>query len=104
VSPGQTQNCDNPIHLEIVTGGGAAHRGEGVPGIAGSLPHPLHYSPKARKRKQLDAKRLWNAETGDHLTKAFTKTRDDSETHKEMPNAERPTFHEIRALGAWLNE
>ncbi|WP_414703761.1 tyrosine-type recombinase/integrase [Pseudomonas sp. TCU-HL1] len=67
-------------------------------------PYLIHYSPKARKREQLDAKRHWNAVTEDYLTKAFTKARNESKAYETMPKAERPTFHEIRALGAWLYE
>ncbi|MNE11833.1 Phage integrase family protein [compost metagenome] len=104
VSPGKTQNYDNPIHLEIVMG--EALRAVVKECLASPVvcPFLIHYSPKARKREQLDAKRHWNAVTEDYLTKAFTKARDDSEAYKEMPKAERPTFHEIRALGAWLYE
>ncbi|MDT4875777.1 Phage integrase family protein [compost metagenome] len=67
-------------------------------------PYLIHYLPKARKRAQLDAKRHWNAVTEDYLTKAFTKARDESKAYDTMPKAERPTFHEIRALGSWLYE
>ena len=42
--------------------------------------------------------------TPDYLTKSFAQARDDSEAYKDMPAGERPTFHEIRALGAWLYE
>ncbi|GGK45632.1 tyrosine-type recombinase/integrase [Pseudomonas koreensis] len=59
---------------------------------------------KARKRSQLDAKLHWNAVTPDYLTKSFTQARDDSEAYKDIPAGERPTFHEIRALGTWLYE
>ena len=42
--------------------------------------------------------------TPDYLTKSFTQARDDSEAYKDIPAGERPTFHEIRALGTWLYE
>jgi integrase len=67
-------------------------------------PYVIHYPPKARKRKQLDAKLHWNAVTADYLTKSFTQARDDSKAYEDVPAGERPTFHEIRALGAWLYE
>ncbi|MBC3209287.1 hypothetical protein HU755_21000 [Pseudomonas sp. SWRI111] len=35
-----------------------------------------HYSTKARKRSQLDAKLHWNAVTPDYLTKSFAQVRD----------------------------
>ena len=42
--------------------------------------------------------------TPDYLTKSFAQARDDSKAYEELPVGERPTFHEIRALGAWLYE
>lgn len=61
-------------------------------------PHLIHYSPKARKRTQLDAKLHWNAVTPDYLTKSFAQARDDSKAYDDMPAGAPPTFHEIRAL------
>jgi integrase len=63
-----------------------------------------NHSPKARKRIQLDAKLHWNAVTADCLSRSFAQARDDSKAYDDMPAGERPTFHEIRALGAWLYE
>lgn len=104
VSPGKTQNYDNPIHLEIVMGETLRAAVKECLASPVVCPFLIHYSPRARSREQLNAKRHWNAVTEDYLTKAFTKARDESEVYKEMPKAERPTFHEIRALGAWLYE
>jgi integrase len=67
-----------------------------------ACPYLIHYSPKARKRTQLDPKLHWNAVTADYLTKSFTQARNDSHAYDDIPAGERPTFHEIRALGAWL--
>jgi hypothetical protein len=64
----------------------------------------IHYSPKARKHPQLDAKLHWNAVTSDHLTKSPAQAQGDSKACQELPAGERPTFHEIRALGARLYE
>ncbi|WP_434703139.1 tyrosine-type recombinase/integrase [Pseudomonas sp. Z1-12] len=104
VSPGKTQNYGKPVHLEIAMG-------QALREVVGECmrspvvcPYLIHYSPKARKRSQLDAKLHWNAVTPDYLTKSFAQARDDSEAYKDMPAGERPTFHEIRALGAWLYE
>jgi integrase len=35
---------------------------------------------------------------------SFALARDDSKAYEDVPAGERPTFHEIRALGAWLYE
>lgn len=104
VSPGKTQNYDSPIHLEVVMG--SALRAVILECARSPVvcPYLIHYSPKARKREQLDAKLHWNAVTPDYLTKAFAKARDESEAYKDMNPGERPTFHELRALGAWLYE
>lgn len=104
VSPGKTQNYANPIHLEIVMGSTLRDVVEECLASSVACPFLIHYSPKARKREQMNAKRHWNAVTEDYLSKAFKKARDGSKVYDAMPKAERPTFHEIRALGAWLYE
>ncbi|MNV03103.1 Phage integrase family protein [compost metagenome] len=104
VSPGKTQNYGKPVHLEIVMG--QALREVVLECMKSPVvcPYLIHYSPKARKRSQLDAKLHWNAVTADYLTKSFAQARDDSRAYDDIPAGERPTFHEIRALGAWLYE
>lgn len=104
VSPGKTQGYDNPIHLKITMG--AALRevvGECLRSPIVS-PYLIHYKPKARRREQIDAKDHWTSVTPDYLTKEFSKARDAAHAYDDVPAGERPTFHEIRALGAWLYE
>ena len=67
-------------------------------------PYLIHYKPKARRREQIDAKDHWTSVTPDYLTKEFSKARDAAHAYDRVPAGERPTFHEIRALGAWLYE
>jgi integrase len=104
VSPGKTQNYGTPIHLEIVMG--EELRAVVLECMRSPVvcPYLIHYQPKTRKRSQLDAKLHWNAVTADHLTKEFAKACDGSQAYKDLLPGERPTFHEIRALGAWLYE
>lgn len=64
----------------------------------------IHYKPKSRRREQIDAKDHWTSVTPDYLTKEFSKARDAAQAYDHVPAGERPTFHEIRALGAWLYE
>ncbi|WP_332847593.1 tyrosine-type recombinase/integrase [Pseudomonas lactucae] len=104
VSPGKTQNYGKPVHLEIVMGQALREVVLDCMKSPVVCPYLIHYSPKARKRTQLDAKLHWNAVTADYLTKSFAQARDDSQAYDEVPAGERPTFHEIRALGAWLYE
>jgi len=104
VSPGKTQGYDNPVHLRITMG--AALRevvGECLRSPLVS-PYLIHYKPKARRREQIDAKDHWTSVTPDYLTKEFSKARDAAHAYDHVPAGERPTFHEIRALGAWLYE
>jgi len=56
----------------------------------------LHYGMESNKRRR--AKPL----TPNRLTKGFAKARDASGFFDDVPKDERPTFHEIRALGAIL--
>jgi integrase len=67
-------------------------------------PYLIHYKPKARRREQIDAKDHWTSVTPDYLTKELTKARNAAHAYDNVPAGERPTFHEIRALGAWLYE
>jgi len=104
VSPGKTQGYSNPVHLKIKMG--AALRevvGECLRSPVAS-PYLIHYKPKARRREQINAKDHWTSVTPDYLTKEFSKARDEAHAYDYMPAGERPTFHEIRALGAWLYE
>jgi integrase len=104
VSPGKTQGYDNPVHLKITMG--AALReviGECLRSPLVS-PYLIHYKPKARRREQISAKDHWTSVTPDYLTKEFSKARDAAHAYDNVPAGERPTFHEIRALGAWLYE
>ncbi|WP_460380863.1 tyrosine-type recombinase/integrase [Pseudomonas sp. Tul2A7] len=104
VSPGKTQGYDNPVHLKITMG--AALRevvGECLRSPLVS-PYLIHYKPKARRREQIDAKDHWTSVTPDYLTKEFSKARDAAHAYDNVLAGERPTFHEIRALGAWLYE
>ena len=104
VSPGKTQGYDNPVHLKITMG--AALRevvGECLRSPIAS-PYLIHYKPRSRRREQIEAKDHWTSVTPDYLTKEFSKARDAAHAYDHVAAGERPTFHEIRALGAWLYE
>ncbi len=104
VSPGKTDNYDTPIHLQIVMG--KALRETVNECIRSPIISPLliHYRPKARRQAQIQAKEHWTAVTPDYLSKSFRKARDAANAYDHLDFEERPTFHEIRALGAWLYE
>lgn len=63
-------------------------------------PFLIHTKPdKVRPSKE---KEHWSQILPNHLTQKFGSIRDELEVFKKMPKAERPTFHEIRALGGAL--
>lgn len=104
VSPGKAEGYDTPVHLKIVMGKALA---EVVLECIKSpilSPYLIHYKPRARRKEQIDAKNHWTSVTPDYLTKEFRKARDAAKAYTDMPADERPTFHEIRALGSWLYE
>ena len=63
-------------------------------------PYLIHYSPKARRRKQIAAKDHCTSVTPNYLSIEFSKARDAAHAYDHIPATERPTFHGIRALGA----
>lgn len=65
-------------------------------------PMLVHYMPARRIRAQMDAKTHWSAVTPSYLTKTFQELRDACPLFAELEAHERPTFHEIRSLGARL--
>jgi integrase len=67
-------------------------------------PFLVHRSPKRRKRAELDALEHWTEIRPQYLTDAFQKARDASRAFTHLRDEERPTFHEIRGLGARICE
>ena len=103
VSPGRRRITGSPCIWRLPWAGVARGRCR-APAIAGCVPVLDPLLAEGPQRSQQDAKLHWNAVTPDYLTKSFAQARDDSEAYKDMPAGERPTFHEIHALGAWLYE
>ena len=104
VSPGKTQDYDNPIHLQIKMGKALREVVSECLRSPVASPYLIHYRPKARKREQIAAKDHWTSVTPNYLSNEFSKARDAAHAYDHIPATERPTFHEIRALGAWLYE
>jgi len=65
-------------------------------------PYLIHRRPDMRKRRQINAKPHWTYVNPDYLSKGFGKARDKAAVYAHLKPAERPTFHEIRGLGARL--
>ena len=104
VSPGKAGRYETPVHLKIVMG--KALRDVVVECIKSPVltPYLIHYKPRARRQEQVAAKDHWTCVTPDYLSKEFRKARDAAHAYDLLEPDERPTFHEIRALGSWLYE
>lgn len=70
--------------------------------MSDGVPSPLlvHRRPERQKPEQRARKRHWTAVEPEYLTKAFATVRDATKRWDGVPARQRPTFHEIRSLGA----
>lgn len=102
ISAGKTQNYAVPIHLEIEMGPALRELVLECLAVPILSPFLICYRPARRRRDQMDAKLHWSAVTEDYLTKQFRIARDKCRAYDDIPPAARPTFHELRALGAWM--
>ena len=67
-------------------------------------PYLVHRAPARRQRRWMEGKAHWTAVNEHYLTQAFAAARDSIERYQLVPEKERPSFHEIRGLGARLYE
>lgn len=65
-------------------------------------PYIVHREPE-RRNKAKD-RNHWTQLTLNDFSKRFRELRDSTGLFDKIPTNQRPTFHEIRALGAWLYE
>jgi len=98
----KTRNYRNPVHLEIEMSQQLA----AVVGacLADSVPGPflLRARPRRMTRQAREGKSHPFAITRDTLTRAFSDLRDQVGAYAHLPKEQRPTFHELRALGIHL--
>lgn len=82
-----------------------------VPSLAGAIaacrddvvsPLLIHRRPQRRRREYLDAKAHPTAVKPAMLSRAFGQARDALPRYADQPAAARPSFHELRSLGADL--
>ncbi len=73
--------------------------GEEVPVAS---PFLVHRRPDRLQRRWMAGKPHWTYVSGHYLSQAFAAARDKVPRYAAMKEAERPTFHEIRGLGARL--
>lgn len=67
-------------------------------------PYMIHRRPDSMRREHLEPKPHWTYVTPDYLSKAFAEARDQVPRFNAIPPRTRPTFHEVRGLGARLYE
>ncbi len=65
-------------------------------------PFLVHHHPERMRRSA--SKEHWTQLSGDQVSKAFQKLREQVPSIARMPDGAKPTFHEIRALGSRLHE
>ncbi|HEX5360401.1 MAG TPA: hypothetical protein VFW49_04830, partial [Fluviicoccus sp.] len=67
--------------------------------LAFKCPYLLHYRPARNNKKQQMKKLHHLAMTEDFLTREFGRYRDQSGVYADLDPAQRPSFHDLRALG-----
>jgi integrase len=67
-------------------------------------PYLVHRAPERRRREWIQNKAHWTYVNPDYLTKTFAAVRDATGLYDHLDPRQRPTFHEIRGLGARLYE
>lgn len=63
-------------------------------------PFLVHRAPDRRRRQWTQGKPHWTWVDPEYLSKAFARARDSIERYRELEPRQRPTFHEVRGLGA----
>lgn len=98
----KSRNYRNPVFIEIETGEDL-HQvireclEDPLPG-----PHLIRTKPRRLTAKNREAKPHHLAVTPGYLTRSFSELRDQLGVYDQYPKEERPTFHELRALGIHL--
>lgn len=69
-----------------------------------AAPNLIHRKPDRLRRGHVVAGEHWSYVRPGYLTKAFAKARDESRFYAHLRDEEKPTFHEIRGLGARICE
>jgi len=98
----KTRQYQKPVYLEIQMGGELKDAIQACLGTGIPCPYLIHYRPARMASRERMGKLHPFAVTDDHLTKTFSKVRDEVGAYNHLEPAERPTFHDIRALGIWL--
>jgi len=100
----KTRQYKEPVYLEIQMGKELRAAIQACLGTGIPCPYLIHYRPERMKASNRAAKLHPFAVTESHLTKTFSKARDACGAYDHLSKDQRPSFHDIRALGIWLYE
>ena len=95
----KTRNYSNPIYISISMGDLLWEAVESAINSPTKCPKLIHCKPGRSDRRDIAAKAHAFAVLPDYLTKQFKKHRDASGAYNHLETNERPSFHDIRALG-----
>jgi len=95
----KTRNYSNPIYISISMGDLLWEAVESAINSPTKCPKLIHCKPGRSDRRDIAAKAHAFAVLPDYLTKQFKKHRDASGAYNHLEPNERPSFHDIRALG-----
>ncbi|TQV84243.1 tyrosine-type recombinase/integrase [Exilibacterium tricleocarpae] len=99
----KTRRYKRPVYIEISATGTLWQAISECLDSGVSCPYLIHYRPQRQRQSQLASKPHPCAVLPAYLSRQFTKYRDKSGAYDYIVNkAERPTFHDIRALGILL--
>lgn len=98
----KTRQYQKPVYLEIQMGAELKAAVQACLGTGIPCPYLIHYRPVRMASRERMSKLHPFAVTDDHLTKTFSRVRDEVGAYNHLETGERPTFHDIRALGIWL--
>jgi integrase len=98
----KTRNYKTPVHINIKMGDPLWDAVSDAITSTTHCPYLIHCRPARMDRRDLAAKPHPCAILPDYLTKQFRKWRDESGVYDHLQPRERPSFHDIRALGIML--
>lgn len=100
----KTRNYKKPVYIEIEMGDELYDVVNQCIKSDVPCPYIIHYRPRRITQEIRESKPHVFSVTPSYLTKQFTKYRDLSGAYDHLEAKQRPTFHDLRGLGAWLYE
>lgn len=98
----KTRNYARPIYIKIKMGDELYTAVKDCLSSGIPCPYLIHYRPVRMTTQVRQSKTHPFAVSLDHLTKSFSDTRDKCGAYNQLPPGQRPTLHDLRALGSYL--